>query len=316
MRNKYLKANNFKLKDSTEYLNQQAWDHLVNRYMLKALNVFKWEGLPDNVEPEIIETMLFLYGTVGFCYDQKRGYLTLQCNAYNYMDIYNRPTQCTLIGQAFYTDKNVYWGDESFKTIVYEDKPFYNETNTCVIIKNNDLEIPTFNLLEYKLYQLYNLERTLDVSITQLPLQNIIVGSTQDRASIQELFNKVKRHDAFNAIAGSQLKSDLQGLSLNHDFRGRELIEIKRSIECELYTILGINNVNFEKTQSLLTAEIDANNEAVENELQASLKTREEACRLINDFFGLNVSVSVNKVKEAEWEELVNTSVEGGELDE
>ena len=285
--------------EKEELLNDISFNTIVNRYKLKAMNVFKWLNLPKNVHSHDIEELLFEYGAVGFNYDKERGFIALQINAYNFLDINYRPIQASLIGMGFNKLINIYWGEDSLKTIIGE-KPLIEKDNTGILIKNNDLYISTRDLLEYKLWQLYNVERKLDLEINLLPLQNVISGSTQDRASFRELFNNVRKNKLFNAINSSGMKEPPQAIDLKHNFNGIDLIEIKRNIESEIHTILGLNNVNFEKKERLLVDEVKANNETIENEISASLRTRKEACKLINEFYNLNISVELNMLKESE----------------
>ena len=300
--NKSFLKERFNDKDYYDYekMNEIAYMTILNRYRLKAINVYKWKNLPKNIEPHIIEELLFNYGVVGFNYDEERGYLALQVNAWNYMDINYRPVQATLIGYGFFKNVNVYWGEDTLKTIIMNDKPYFDKNNTAIMIKNNDLYIPTYYLLMYKLYQLWNIERGIDSEVIQLGLQHLIVADTEDRENIRQLFNQLIKHKPFNAINTRGLKTPLNSLNLNHEFKGLELQEMKRNVESEISTMLGLNNINYEKKERLLTGEIESNNENIENELEMGLKTRKEACTLINNFFGLNINVEVNKVKETE----------------
>ena len=59
--------------------------------------------------------------------------------------------------------------------------------------------------------------------------------------------------------------------------------------------LLGVNNnPNVDKKERLLVDEVNANNEATEDNISHRLKERELFCERVNKAFGLNISVSVN----------------------
>ena len=58
-----------------------------------------------------------------------------------------------------------------------------------------------------------------------------------------------------------------------------------------MFTFLGINNANQDKRERLVASEVDANDEQVEQARFNMLDARLDACKLINDMFGLDISV-------------------------
>ena len=288
------------LSGNEDFLNNLSFTGILTRYKLKAMNMFKWKNLPENIQPYMIEEMLFNYGSCGFMYDEKRGFLALKVNAWNYMDINYKPVQATLTGMGYFAQKEVYWGEKELKTALTEDLAVINKDNGCVIIKNNFLYASTYSLIAYKLYQLWNVERKTDMHLDQLSLQNILTGSTQDKANIEALFKQIKRNKSYNVINTSGMKEPPQVLDLTINFNGRELQEMKKAVEGDIHIMLGLNQVNFEKKERMLTGEVEANEESVENEIDIMYQNRKEACERINDLFGLNIDVEINRTNEQE----------------
>ena len=64
-------------------------------------------------------------------------------------------------------------------------------------------------------------------------------------------------------------------------------MEYKKQIWNELLTFLGINNLNLEKKERLITDEANADNELINFNLQSFLAPRQLACKQFNEKFGL-----------------------------
>ena len=278
---------------SDEKLNELAFNSILNRWKLKAVNRFTWKNLPPNIESRKIEQLLFDFGSCIFVKDKERGYMVLQNNAFEYYDVNYRPTLSTAIGFSYIKPYNVYWGDECEKTLVNTDgDKIFDEYNTGILIQNNPLAISAYEQIIYKVWQLYNIERALDVNVQQLGLNNVIVASIDDESNVQILLNNIKKHKAFNAISEDNLMNQVKTLDLKPIYFGSDLHELKKDVEYDLEVILGYNNQGIEKKHEvLLRDEINANNEMIESELQTSMKQRKFACDLINDFFGTNISI-------------------------
>ncbi len=165
----------------------------------------------------------------------------------------------------------------------------FDENNTGVIISNNYLGLSTYEQIIYKIYQLYNVERSMDVNVSQLALNNVLVGSMEDTKNINTLVNNLKKHKAFNAVSTKSLLNEIKTLELNPVYYGNQLESLKKSLESDLDIFLGFNNVGFEKKERLISDEVNANNESIESELDNAITQREFSASLINDFFGLNI---------------------------
>ena len=56
-------------------------------------------------------------------------------------------------------------------------------------------------------------------------------------------------------------------------------------------TFLGVGNAKQDKKERLVADEVNANNEQIETSRYSMLQARQDACKQINEMFGLNVSV-------------------------
>jgi hypothetical protein len=68
-------------------------------------------------------------------------------------------------------------------------------------------------------------------------------------------------------------------------------MDYKRSVESDLLTFLGQNNTPVDKKERLITDEATANNQLIQSFSELQLEAREQACKAINEKWGLNISV-------------------------
>ena len=86
---------------------------------------------------------------------------------------------------------------------------------------------------------------------------------------------------------------NLQAIKTDAPYITDKIMEYKKQIWNEALTFLGINNIMEEKKERLTENESNVNNELINMNLQSYLLTRKEACKQINEKFGLNVDVKV-----------------------
>ena len=278
-----------------EKLSKYIFDSILTDFKLLAMNIFSWEGLPDTIEPHIIEEMLFMHGMVGFVRTKEHGDLVLNVAPWTYNDINFKPTNATLIGMGYTLNKLVYWGKGTEKTRVLPDlEPLNKVDNSCVIIKNNDLYTPTFNLLYPYLYGYFKAKMKLYVNLEQLSLNNIIVGDMDDQKNYNTLIKRVRKNNPFNFLNVKKMKGKPENLELNIDFKAQELETLCKSLYGEALGKLSISAMEFEKRERMVTDEVNKNDEQIDTRLDAFLRNRQHACDLINELTGLNVKVKIN----------------------
>ena len=100
-----------------------------------------------------------------------------------------------------------------------------------------------------------------------------------------------------------------------------KLYQLKTQIWNEALTYLGISNINTQKKERLITDEVSRNQGGVVASRYSRLESRRQACKKINEMFGLNIECNYREdfqiLTESENADTLNTEEsEGGEENE
>lgn len=260
--------------------NQSELNHdLVRRMYRRVLreivvNRFTWRNLPEGVDHRFLETRLMYEGNAVFYYDTDfnryavgRAALTGQPN------IYDNPTSFTIIRAGL---PNVTLSGKS-----------------CVPIYANYLREPDMDVIDIFSQKLAHIDRTIDINLINQRHPVVFSGTEEQRLSAINTFRQLKDGEPF-IMTNSELDPTHQMTAFNtevSDTSTLNLILAKQKMWNECMTLLGVNNANQDKKERLVADEVSANNEQVMVNRGIGLNARNDACELINNKWGLNVSV-------------------------
>lgn len=261
--------------------NQDTATMFMWRLMNLAISVFKWDNLPEGVDERMLEFWLLRDGFVGFFYDEAlksderrrapEGYAVLPMMIQGQWDIYEYPR-----------DRRAY-AVNGFNYECTEDN--------SVIIYQNYLRVPMWLTLWQYAYRLAETQRTIDINCKQQRTARIIRCSDDQRLTY---LNAAKEVDEGRPWVHGDKNLDLdafQVFDITAPYVGNELQTYKHQIWNEALTYLGIENVNTDKKERLISDEVVNNMGDVEAERFTRLNARKQACDEINRLFGLDVKV-------------------------
>ena len=274
-------------KEMNKKLNNLTFTDYFYRLSLIALSIFKWDNLPNGINERWIEKYLFDIGECMFFKDPILGFRVSK-SIDKGINIYNEPIDL-----------------EPESTGLTEPKTYKNGID-AVLIKNNDLSIPTLPTLQLYAYRLADLTRTQDVNITAQKTPILIITSDRQKLTMKNVFNQWSGNEPviygdkeMNIDGVKVLKTDAPIVF--------DKIQIqKHQLWNEVMTFLGVNNANQDKKERLVDDEVQANNEQVKICLDVMLKARQSACSEINRIFGTNIKVSARIGIESKIDELNN----------
>lgn len=294
--------------DLAMFLNNATYTNYYDRLKLIAVSLFTWEGLDEVAgtgASRFLELCLYNNGRACFVKDEKLGYLALNANPSDKLNVYQLP------------EKIQAWSVGYTKTFDFDN---------IVFIMNNELMMPTRATIELFAYRLYETERTIDVNLKGQKTPVLLEG---DKKTMLTLKNAYMQYDGnIPFIFGSktfELGSKINALKTDAPYLIDKLELHKHEIWNECLTYLGIDNANTDKKERLITDEVESNNEIIKYYLNCFYKTRKKACEDINyKYFGGEevVSIKLNDdvldLFDTYSEEIINyeENTEGGEINE
>lgn len=167
----------------------------------------------------------------------------------------------------------------------------------CVIAWGHRSHMPIADLCRFYINRIVDVEKTISVNLFTNKLPRLIVCSPEDRNRVQELVDAIENGEKkvfidvndFNAI-----KNVLEG-GANSGELIKTLYEYKTQLENELLTFLGINNVNIQKRERLITDEANANNEVIMDSSDCFLDCLKEFCKQVSEILGYPLSVKAKE---------------------
>lgn len=264
--------------DLSMLINNQTYIDYLDRLRLIATSLFTWDNLDKYAgygASRFLEQSLYDEGRACFVQDPELGYLALKVNPSDKLNVYNLPIR--VMAWSIGYNKNY-----NFDDIVY--------------IMNNDLQLPTSRTLQLMAYRLYETERTIDTNLIAQKTPVLIEGDTKTILTLKNVYMQYSGNTPF--IFGNKqfdISNKLNVLKTDAPYLIDKLENHKHNIWNEAMTFLGIDNANTDKKERLITDEVESNNDLINYYLNCFYKTRKKACDDINEKFGLNITISLNK---------------------
>ena len=257
--------------DESAYMNNRTYMQYYNRLTELALSMFEWKNLPKTVDQRFLEMCLFSDGMCVFFEDEVLGYLGLRCMIGGRLNVYQIPT-----------DRKAYATNGYQKEL--------DGTNS-VIIFNNYLH--TNSMLDVEMFskRLYNLDRAIDVNANAQKTPVLIQCDESQRLTMKNLYKQYEGNEPFIFGSKGLDANGLKVLQTGAPYVADKLYELKTQIWNEALTYLGISNINVVKKERMITDEVTRNQGGTVASRYSRLESRRQACKQINEMFGLDIWV-------------------------
>ena len=258
--------------EESAYKNSKLYLYYFNRLKELAISMFEWKNLPSSVDPRFLELTLFNDGQCLFFKDEVMGYLTLQCTIGGKFNVYRVPTN-----------------RRAYATNGYQNN--LDETNS-VIIYNNMLRENTIEVVDMFAKRLYDLDSIIDVNANAQKTPVLITCDETQRLTLQNIYMQYTGNQP--VIYGNK-NLDVNGIKVlktDAPYIGQMIYELKINVWNEALSYLGISTVNNVKRERLITDEVQRNLGGTYASRYSRMNMRKEACKNINEMFGLNIDVN------------------------
>lgn len=269
-------------------MNRDAYRSWYDYLFELALASFKWEGLPEEMDPRFIEYVLLTQGIGGF-FRMKEGtafYAFAAATPVGNLNLYYNPNKIMLQspngGLPWY--RHAYYflrGD-----VLYEPD--------AVPVWNSYGRKPFVPVIRYYARRLAMLDRTVDTNILAQQTPFVITTTKDTQRDAQKVATQLMGHAATITISDKfgELNA-VNVLNTNAPYVADKLLADKNKILDAYLAMCGIDNSNTEKRERVSDREASSNNEQIILMRNSRLRCREEFCERVAVFTRGEITPSV-----------------------
>lgn len=253
--------------------NKQCFDFYYDRIKELTLTMFKWEGLPEEIDGRFLELILFENGKAVFFKDDVTGkYLITKVTDAGQYDIYNIPLKRRGFANNGYNRKLT----KADSVMIYNNVIRTSSDSDCILFAT----------------RLAQFDKVIDVNINAQKTPVLIRCDERERLAIKNLYKQYDGNEP--VIFGDKNLSakPLECIRTDAPFIADSVYELKVKYWNEMLTFKGISNMSFSKKERLITDEVIRSQGGTIASRYSGLEMRQKACEEINRMFGLNVSCS------------------------
>lgn len=278
---------------SPKVLNHQQTVEIYNRFVNMALSRFKWSGLPESCNERALELTLLFYGCAVFADDPELGFIHTPVNLPGPFNIYYE----SVVRHAYSYQYN--------RNFTIDDS---------VLIRANKTMTPDYLIIWTYAPKIANSMRSIDVHTETIKRPFAIMCDEKDKQSAITAAKKISDNEI--AIFGNKFgdPKSVQVMNFGVTCVLNEMWANVRNYMQQLCTGLGIDSLTSDKKERLISAEGQGQRNPTRHIIESELWCREQACKEINEKWGLNVSVEMNAVEDfmEEYIEMDKGYQEGG----
>lgn len=282
-----INVENYKVKRNkkTKWQNETNHDvlQMYDRLFIVAMSVFEWEGLPTSVDEIYLEKEIINMGSVVFFKDEdmfdtegEGVHLALKYMPSYQLDVYGTP----MVRRAYADNRAKYR-----KTLTEQNS---------VIIYDNVRKISFASIIYDFAVRLVKVQKVINQNLEQQKRPYIIGASEELKGQMETFFADVSDNKPYFMVKDTfleQLRESFNVFPMSADLIVNELNDYYDAVWNEFMTFVGVGTNASPKRERLVSAEVSSVNEQAQAFASARFKTRQRACKLINEKFGLNVSV-------------------------
>lgn len=254
--------------------NRQLMWMYTDRLINMASTAIQWHNMPVYIDMRYIEYLLTTTGAVVFFLDERAGKfaVTRYVEQGGYLHTnYDEPRVVTARAMV-----------NSYQYAGLTPK-------NSVIIYNNMLKRGCMQEIDIYASKLADIHSTIDVNVLAQKTPYFMVTDEKTQLTMKNIYAKYEGNEpliAVNKSTGINGDNPPFVLQTNAPYVADQLEELKQRAFNEACNALGIESVNSEKRERMITDEVNLSQGSTNAQLNARLVPRQNACDMINALFG------------------------------
>lgn len=245
------------------------------RYMLvRTLQMFKYEGLPETLPAEELEKMLQVEG-FAFVTEHEGSLYAFTGGLGGVKGVYGEPTEIVVSSPALSLNKTFRINDDG------------------ILISNDYMRIGLIPLISQYGTIINENTITMILSTINKRTNNMISVNDSNTAESARQYLKKLEDGELGFIMENRLYESLKAKTVveNSSTRLSDLIELQQYTKASLFNELGLNSNFNMKKERLITQEIEINSNSIYPLVDNMLECRQKAVDKINEKYGTSITV-------------------------
>ena len=276
----YINAETSQVTPSTVHVKDSGLCRYFTKYLLqKAMSVFEWD-LPETWNKDYFLYVLYCWGYVAVVNTDKFGVIPQGCGLKGY-DVFYAPTHAVIANPLLSGILEPRIGTQ------------------CELLKLQPDFSGILDLVGHYAEQMALASQSVSVNLLNSKLSYVFTAKTKALAeSLKKMYDQIASGEPA-VVIDSRLKNAADGeetwkafeQNVGGNYIVTDLLADLRKIEAMFDTEIGIPNANTDKRERLIQDEVNANNIETYSKCALWLENLQDACKRVNDMFGLSISV-------------------------
>lgn len=276
----YINAETSQVTPSTVHVKDSGLCRYFTKYLLqKAMSVFEWD-LPETWNKDYFLYVLYCWGYVAVINTDKFGVIPQGCDLKGY-DVFYAPTHAVIANPLLSGILEPRIGTQ------------------CELLKLQPDFSGILDLVGHYAEQMALASQSVSVNLLNSKLSYVFTAKTKALAeSLKKMYDQIASGEPA-VVIDSRLKNAADGeetwkafeQNVGGNYIVTNLLADLRKIEAMFDTEIGIPNANTDKRERLIQDEVNANNIETYSKCAMWLENLQDACKRVNDMFGLSIAV-------------------------
>ena len=276
----YINAETSQVTPSTVHVKDSGLCRYFTKYLLqKAMSVFEWD-LPETWNKDYFLYVLYCWGYVAVVNTDKFGVIPQGCGLKGY-DVFYAPTHAVIANPLLSGILEPRIGTQ------------------CELLKLQPDFSGILDLVGHYAEQMALASQSVSVNLLNSKLSYVFTAKTKALAeSLKKMYDQIASGEPA-VVIDSRIKNAADGeetwkafeQNVGGNYIVTDLLADLRKIEAMFDTEIGIPNANTDKRERLIQDEVNANNIETYSKCAMWLENLQDACKRVNDMFGLSISV-------------------------